>query len=96
MTARNQSLYRFDLAAGPQWVLEDDLAIFLAAHPDADDKKKVEILGKDRLLSYTAKEAVTEKMATGLVKNIDEVYRSLGATSTNVLDLRPTTSPAPS
>jgi membrane-bound serine protease (ClpP class) len=92
MTARNQSLYRFDLAAGPQWVLEDDLAIFLAAHPDADDKKKVEILGKDRLLSYTAKEAVTEKMATGLVKDIDEVYRTLGASSASVVDLRPTTS----
>lgn len=91
MTARNQSLYRFDLPAGPEWVIEDDLANFLAAHPEVDDKKKVEILGKDRLLNYTAKEAVAEKMATGLVKDLDEVYRTLGASSASVLDLRPTT-----
>lgn len=91
MTARNQTLYRFDLPAGPVWVIEDELASFLAAHPDVDEKKKVEILGEDRLLNYTAKEAVTEKMATGLVKDIDEVYRTLGSSSANVLDLRPTT-----
>lgn len=91
MTARNQSLYRFDLPGGPQWVIEDDLPSFLAAHPETDDKKKVEILGKDRLLSYTATEAVSEKMATGLVKDLDEVYRTLGATPSAVLDLRPTT-----
>lgn len=91
MTARNQSLYRFDPPGGPQWVLEDDLASFIAAHPEIDEKKKVEILGKDRLLSYTAKEAVADKMATGLVKDIDEVYRQLGASPTAVLDLSPTT-----
>ena len=91
MTARNQSLYRFDLVGGPVWVIEDDLASFLAAHPDVDEKKKVEILGEDRLLNYTAKEAVNEKMATGLVKDLDDVYRTLGASSALVLDLRPTT-----
>jgi membrane-bound serine protease (ClpP class) len=91
MTARNQSLYRCDLPGGPVWVIEDDLATFLAAHPDFDEKKKIEILGEDRLLSYTAKEAVAEKMATALVKDLDEVYRALGVPAAGVLDLRPTT-----
>ena len=58
MTARNQELYRFDLAGGPVWVIEDDLGRFLAAHPEVKSEQKILILGEDRLLSYTAKEAI--------------------------------------
>lgn len=92
MTARNQDLYRFDLKDGPVWVIEDDLARFLAAHPDVKDEQKILILGEDRLLSYTAKEALDEKMATGLVKDLPTLYRDLGGDPATVIDLAPSTS----
>jgi membrane-bound serine protease (ClpP class) len=90
MTARNQDLYRFDLKDGPVWVIEDDLPRFLAAHPDIKTEQKVLILGEDRLLSYTAKEALAEKMASGLVKDLNDLYRTLGGSSASVVDLKPT------
>ena len=90
MTARNQDLYRFDLKDGPVWVIEDDLARFLAAHPDVKTEQKVLILGEDRLLSYTANEAVAEKMATGMVKDLAALYRELGGDQATVVDLAPT------
>ena len=40
MTARNQELYRFDLKAGPTWVIEDDLPRFLADHPDVKTERR--------------------------------------------------------
>lgn len=92
MTARNQDLYRFDLKDGPQWVIEDDLPRFLAAHPEVKDEQKVLILGEDRLLSYTAKEAIDEQMATGLVQDLPTLYRDLGGDPATVLDLAPSTS----
>jgi membrane-bound serine protease (ClpP class) len=90
MTARNQDLYRFDLPGGPVWVIEDDLPRFLAAHPEVKTEQKVLILGEDRLLSYTAKEAKDEGMATGLVKGLDDLYRQLGGDPATVVDLKPT------
>ncbi|MBA3938502.1 MAG: hypothetical protein H0X38_13670 [Planctomycetes bacterium] len=89
MTARNQDLYRFDGKAGPQFVIEDDLPRFLADHPDVDGSSKVVLLGHDRLLSYTAHDAVQEHMATGLVAGLDALYAQLGTTSATVLDLSP-------
>lgn len=89
MTARNQDLYRFDLPDGPQWVIEDDLGRFLAAHPEVKTEQKVLILGEDRLLSYTAKEAVEEKMANGLVRDLPGLYRELGGDPAAILDLAP-------
>lgn len=78
MTARNQELWRFDIDGKRSFVIEDDLPTFLAAHPGLKKEEGVQILGKDRLLTYTASEAVAEGMATALVKDIDEVYRLLG------------------
>jgi len=92
MTARNQDLYRFDLPAGPAWVIEDDLGRFLAAHPEVKTEQKVLILGEDRLLSYTAKEALDEKMANGLVQDLPALYRELGGDPANVLNLAPSAS----
>jgi membrane-bound ClpP family serine protease len=92
MTARNQGLYRFDLKDGPQWVIEDDLPRFLAAHPEVKDEQKILLLGEDRLLSYTAKEAIAEHMATALVKDLPAVYHELGGDVSAVMDLSPSTS----
>jgi membrane-bound serine protease (ClpP class) len=78
MTARNQELYRFDIEGKRHFVIEDDLPAFLADRAGLKKEDGVLILGKDRLLTYTANEAVAEGMATALVKDIDEVYRILG------------------
>ncbi len=91
MTARNQDLYRFDLPNGPVFVIEDDLPKFLAANPEVKDDDKILILGEDRLLSYTAKEAIDDKMATGLVKDLPALYKELGGDSSSVINLSPTT-----
>ena len=90
MTARDQELYRFDLPAGPVYVIEDDLGSFLATHKDQKKEQGVLILGKDRLVSYTAKEAVAEKMATGIVTDLNDLYAKLGIDGAQVLDLAPT------
>ena len=90
MTARNQDLYRFDLPDGPVWVIEDDLPRFLADHPDVKDEKKILILGEDRLLSYTHQEALADGMATGIVKDLPDLYRTLGGDPSTVLNLAPT------
>jgi membrane-bound serine protease (ClpP class) len=92
MTARNQDLYRFNLKDGPEWVIEDDLPRFLAAHPDVKDEQKILLLGSDRLLSYTAKEALADGMATGQVKDLDGLYRELGGDPSTVINLAPSTS----
>lgn len=92
MTARNQDLYRFDLPGGPAWVIEDDLGRFLAAHPEVKSEQKVLILGEDRLLSYTAKEAIADHMASGLVKDLPALYRELGGDPASILDLAPSSS----
>jgi membrane-bound serine protease (ClpP class) len=92
MTARNQDLYRFELKDGPAWVIEDDLPRFLAAHPEVKDEQKVLLLGEDRLLSYTAKEALADGMATGQVKDLDGLYRELGGDPKTVINLAPSTS----
>lgn len=92
MTARNQDLYRFDLKDGPTWVIEDDLPRFLADHPDVKTDQKIMILGKDRLLSFTAKEALHEGMASGQVKDLDALYRQLGGDPATVVNLAPSSS----
>jgi len=90
MTARNQELYRFDLFDGTRsFVIEDDLPAFLADHPGVTKEQGVVISGQDRLLTYTAKEAVAEGMATAMVKDIDEVYRLLGVEPSQVQKYEP-------
>ncbi len=90
MTARNQNLYRFDIGDGKRsFVIEDDLPVFLADHPGLTEEQGVIIAGEDRLLTYTAKEAVAEGMATALVKDIDEVYRLLGVEPSQVQKFEP-------
>jgi membrane-bound serine protease (ClpP class) len=99
MTARNQELWRIDADKAPDWVLEDDLPRYLTAHHDLKrdgdgilrDGKRVGYIvqGKDRLISYTAKEAVDEGMATGLVTDLDTLYTTLGTTKSRVIDLSP-------
>ena len=90
MTARNQELYRFDLADGQHFVIEDDLGTFLSRHPEAKTEQKVLVLGKDRLISYTAKEAVAERMATALTDDLPALWKTLAITPSQVIDLRPT------
>ena len=95
MTARTQDLYRFDMPSEgerqtpPAYVIEDDLGTFLAAHPTLKSEAKVTVLGDDRLLSYTAREAVSAGMATALVADLDAVYARLGVAKEAVVDLSP-------
>ncbi len=72
------------------YVIEDDLPKFLADHPTVKTEQKTMILGKDRLISYTAQEAVGQGMATALVSDLDGVYARLGVTKAAVTDLSPT------
>ena len=102
MTARNQELYRFTVPAVPAapgveaapakeaFVIQDDLGTWLAAHPEVKPESKVLVLGADRLLSYTARDAVAQGMATALVADLDAVYQRLGVAATDVHDLSPT------
>ncbi len=90
MTARNQELYRFDVHGKQEFVIEDNLPAWLNEHPDVDPSAKIVILGKDRLRSYTAREAVEDGMATALVDDLDGVYKRLGVQRSAVLDLSPT------
>jgi membrane-bound serine protease (ClpP class) len=91
MTARNQELWRFDLDGKRHFVIEDDLPAFLAERPGLTREQGVLISGKDRLLTYTAKEAVAEGMATALVADIDAVYRLLGVEPSQVQRFEPST-----
>jgi membrane-bound serine protease (ClpP class) len=90
MTARNQELWRFTMPDGTRkFVIEDGLPVFLAEHPGVTKEQGVLISGHDRLLTYTATEAVAEGMATALVKDIDEVYRLLGVEPSQVRSFAP-------
>ncbi len=89
MTARNQDLYRFTVDGKEEFVIQDDLSVWLAAHPGVSTDSKVVILGTDRLLSYTARDAVAAGMATALVADLDAAYARLGVTKGEVIDLSP-------
>lgn len=101
MTARNQELWRIEGEQGPEWIIGDDLPAYLTKHAELErkhdhllkDGKRVGavVSGEDRLLYYTAKEAVDEHMATALVDDLDALYRTLGTTKAQVIDLSPTT-----
>jgi membrane-bound serine protease (ClpP class) len=100
MVARNQGLWRYDLGQGAHWVIEDDLPKLLADHPELERKDELLLKGgerigylylpADRLLSYTAKKAVEDGMATALVDDLDAVYARLGTTKAQVIDCSPT------
>ena len=93
MTARNQSLYRITPDGGePVYVIEDDLPVWLADHPevDRDDPNQVIVYrGHDRLLTLTGPEAVELGMASGLAGDLPALYARLGIDPDEVLDLRP-------
>jgi membrane-bound serine protease (ClpP class) len=89
MTARNQDLYQFNSPDGPIYVIEDELPKFLSEHKNFKDEDKILLMGEDRLLSYTADEAIKHKMASGMAKDLDELYRQLGGVPANVLNLAP-------
>lgn len=101
MTARNQELYRIDVPAvngkpeRTEYVIEDNWPVWKAdwekANPVIPAPEKILVAGKDRLLSYTAKEAVTEGMATGTVADLDALYAKLGIDKASLVDLQPTT-----
>ena len=100
MVARNQGLWRYDLGQGAHWVIEDDLPKLLADHPELERKEELLLksgvrvgylyLPADRLLSYTAKKAVEDGMATAMVDDLDAVYARLGTTKAQVIDCSPT------
>lgn len=100
MVARNQGLWRYDLGKGAHWVIEDDLPKLLADHPELERKEELLLKGAervgylylpaDRLLSYTAKKAVEDGMATAVVDDLDAVYARLGTTKAQVIDCSPT------
>jgi membrane-bound serine protease (ClpP class) len=91
MTARNQSLFRIPVPATADrptrtvTVIEDDLPTFLADHPEVDPETKVLVAGHDRLMSYTAQEAVDEGMATAVIADLDALYTRIGAKPTAML-----------
>ncbi len=93
MTAHKQSLYRVTLPGGSaEYVIEDDLPEFLAAHPgiDRDDPNQVIVYrGPDRLLTLTGLEAAAFGMATGNVADLDTMHERLGVTEDDVVDLSP-------
>ncbi len=93
MTAHKQSLYRITPPGGSaEYVIEDDLPEFLAAHPevDRDDPNQVIVYrGPDRLLTLTGLEAVAFGMATGNVADLDAMHERLGVTGDDVVDLSP-------
>jgi len=97
MTARNQLLYRVTLPSEGgeprlEYVIEDDLADFRAAHPDVDfdDASQAAIYrGKDRLLTLTGREALALGMASGIANDLDALYRELGVPPAEVIDLGP-------
>ena len=92
MTARNQSLYRVTPPGGDTtYVIEDDLAAWLADHPEVDREDPDQVLvyrGHDRLLTLTGREAVALGMATGLVDGLPALYAHLGIDPDEVVDLR--------
>ena len=93
MTARNQSLYRVTPPGGETtYVIEDDLAAWLADHPEVDREDPDQVLvyrGHDRLLTLTGREAVALGMATGLADDLPALYAHLGIDPDEVVDLRP-------
>ena len=93
MTARNQSLYRVTPPGGETiYVIEDDLAAWLADHPEVDREDPAQVVvhrGHDRLLTLTGREAVALGMATGLTDDLSALYTRLGLDPDEVLDLRP-------
>ncbi len=93
MTAHKQSLYRVTPLGGPaEYVIEDDLPEFLAAHPEVDRDDPTQVIvyrGPDRLLTLTGLEAVTFGMATGNVADLDAMHERLGVTADDVVDLSP-------
>jgi len=90
MTARNQELYRFTSGKRQVFVLEDDLPQFLQDHPGIDEKTKILVSPKDRLLSYTASDALAAGMATGQVQDLAALESRLGVSAQQVVDLAPT------
>ncbi len=93
MTARNQSLFRFTLADGShRFVIQDDLGLFEAEASEAVRSSKVLIAGEDRLISYTAQEAIDAGMATGPIADLPALWKKLGVDEAQVLDLRPSSS----
>jgi len=93
MTARNQSLYRITPPGGETiYVIEDDLAAWLADHPEVDRDDPAQVLvyrGHDRLLTLTGREAVALGMASGLADDLPGLYAHLGLDPDEVVDLRP-------
>ena len=93
MTARNQSLYRVTPPGGETtYVIEDDLAAWLADHPEVDRDDSAQVLvyrGHDRLLTLTGREALALGMATGLADGLPALYARLGIDPDAVVDLRP-------
>lgn len=96
MTARNQKLYRINAPEGRVlYVIEDDLPEFLSAHPtiDKDDSSQVIVYrGEDRLLTLTGPEAIKLGMATGEVRDLEALYRTLDVDPATVTDLSPSAS----
>lgn len=90
MTALDQTLYRFETKDGTRWLIGDDVGNFLAANPEVKKEQLIEVFGENRLISYTASEAVGEGMATGLVRDLPELYQKLGVDQAKLVDLRPT------
>ena len=93
MTARNQSLYRVTPPGGETiYVIEDDLAAWLADHPEVDREDPAQVVvyrGHDRLLTLTGREAVALGMATGLADDLPALYAHLGIDPEVVVDLQP-------
>ena len=58
MTARNQELYRFDLADRKHFVIEDDLGTFLSDHPEAKTEQKLKI-ERGKITEYRVNMKVT-------------------------------------
>ncbi len=93
MTAHKQSLYRITPPGGSvEYVIEDDLPEFLAAHPDVDRDDPTQFIvyrGPDRLLTLTGREAVEFGMASGNVADLDAMHERLGVNGDDVVDLSP-------
>lgn len=94
MTEKDQELYEVRHPDGRrEYVIASDKSRYLADHPEVDAEDPtmwVEIMGKDTLLTVSAKEALEMGLATAIVSNQADLLQRLEISEADLIDLSPT------